>query len=295
MAKTLELTNVSRPALIRAAQAAVAGALAGEFPEDPIIGGDVSRAISCIGSVIKRHGLLLEMGLAAALKASDRFIVLTGVSLPLTKGAKQLLAARNPDESLARIKLSADSEADGIVKADLVVVDPDAGWAGAYDVKRGNGATEHRKRRPIMQNLRAARLVLASYVEQHGYGPITDTTSAVIDYYGASGFDPKFTLTREEIDGHFGVPVVATVDALTDALREALHAELPRLFEPVFDRLTGPEPRQPARPANSRQRSGVTGADALDAMTAPPIGPTRVSGRPVPARERPRQAARTNH
>ena len=108
MTKNFEVTDVSRPALIRAAQAAVAGALAGEFPEDPIIGRDVSRVISCVGSVVKRHGLLLETAIAEALKASDRFIVLTNVSLPLTKGAKQLLAARNPDENLAKIKLAAD-------------------------------------------------------------------------------------------------------------------------------------------------------------------------------------------
>ena len=293
MAKQLELTGVSRPALIRAAQAAVAGALAGEFPEDPIIGRDVSRAISCISSVVKRHGPLLETGIADALKASDRFIVLTNVSLPLTKGAKQLLAARNPDESLARIKLAANSEADGIVKVDLVVVDPDTGWAGVYEVKRGNGATEHRKRRPTIQNLRASRLVAASYLEQLGYGPIDRTTSAVIDYYGASGFDPNFTLTREDLDEHFGVPVVATVDALTDALREALHAELPRLFEPVFDRLTGPEPCQPATPKVGRRRSDVTGADALDALSAPPMGPSRVSRCAVPPRSR--RAPHTKH
>ena len=30
---------------------------------------------------------------------------------------------------------------------DIVVIDPEAGWAGAYDVKRGNGATETRRRR----------------------------------------------------------------------------------------------------------------------------------------------------
>ena len=291
----LELTDVSRPALIRAAQAAVAGALAGEFPEDPIVGRDLSRAISCIGSAIKRHGLLVQTGIGDALKSSDRFIVLTNVSLPLTKGAKQLLDAHNSEKDLARIKLAADSEAYGIVKVDLVVVDPDSGWAGAYEVKRGNGATEHRKRRPILQNLRAARLVLASYVDQHGYGPITDTTSAVIDYYGASGFDPNFTLTREELDGHFGVPVVATVDALTEALRDALHAELPRLFEPVFDRLTGPEPCPPASPRTGRRRSDVTGVAALDALSAPPIGPTRASSAALPARAPSRQAARVKH
>ena len=83
--------------------------------------------------------------------------MLPNVAIPLTKAALQLLDAKNTDETLSKIKLSADSEASGIVNVDLVVVDPEAGWAGAYEIKRGNGATEHGKRRPIMRRLRAVR------------------------------------------------------------------------------------------------------------------------------------------
>ncbi|MCK9909312.1 hypothetical protein MXD81_09235, partial [Microbacteriaceae bacterium K1510] len=147
MAKHVELSDVSKPALIRAARNAVANALAGDFPVDPVIGPELSRAISCVSSVVKRHGGLIEMGIAGALKASDRFIVLTNVPLPVTKAAAQLLDARNSDEDLSKIRLSADSEAEGIVNVDLVVVDPEMGWAGAYEIKRGNGVTEHGKRR----------------------------------------------------------------------------------------------------------------------------------------------------
>ena len=240
--------DVSQAALMRAAREAVAGALAGDFPVDPLIGKELSRALSCIGSVVKRHGALIEMGIAGALRVSDRFVVLPNVAIPLTKAALQLLDAKNTDETLSKIKLSADSEASGIVNVDLVVVDPEAGWAGAYEIKRGNGATEHGKRRPIMRRLRAVRLVLASFVDQLGYGPIKTATSAVIDYFGASGFDPHFTITREKLDEHFGVPVMATVDAMTMAVRDALEAELPALFEPVFDRMTLPKDGMPALP-----------------------------------------------
>ncbi len=294
MAKILELNDVSRPALVRAARAAVAGALAGEFPEDPIIGRDLGRALSCVNSVVKRHGGLLEASIAGALMVSERFDVLTNVTLPLTKGAQQLLAARNHDENLAKIRLSADSEADSIVKVDLVVVDPEVGWAGAYEIKRGNGVTEHGKRRPAIQKLRAARLVLASHLRLLGYDTVDCTTSAVIDYYGGSGFEAKFTLTRNDLDRHFGVPVIATVDAVTDALREALQAELPRLFEPVFDCLTGPEPCQRIARKAGRQKSDTREKEPLDVMWSPPIGPTQAS-RLSAKRNRPRQATSVKH
>lgn len=274
MAKCVELSDVSKPALIRAARNAVAGALAGDFPVDPIIGPELSRAISTVGSVVKRHGTLIEMGIAGALASSDRFTVLTNVSLPLTKGATQLLDAKNSDDDLGRIKLSADSEADGIVSLDLVVVDPEVGWAGAYEIKRGNGATEHGKRRPIVRKLRAARLVLASYVKQAGYGSVERVTSAVIDYFGGSGFESEFSLTREQLDQHFGVPVAATVDAMTETVRETLHAQLPRLLAPVIENVlsTKVQARNKVKvTATTRLKPG--GEGVLRSLDAPPIGP----------------------
>jgi len=276
MKKYPELNDVSQAALIRAAQTAVAGALAGDFPADPIIGTELSRAMSCIGSVVKRHGKLIEMAIAGALVASDRFIVVPNAELPLTKGAAQLLDAKNSDLNLSKIKLSVDSEADGIVNVDLVVVDPEASWAGVYEIKRGNGVTEHGKRRPILRKLKAGRLVLASYVRQLGYGHVETVTSAVIDYCGASGFDPNFTLTRDQLDEHFGVPVVATVDAVTAAAREALEVELPTLLGPVFDRMT--LPTQEATAATLIDNEAPTEDAAMRGsvvrtLTAPPTGP----------------------
>ncbi len=274
MAKHLGLTDVSDAALIRAARGAMAGALAGEFPEDPVIGADLSRALSVLGSTVKRHGGLIELGIAGALIASDRYVVLTNVTLPVTKAAGQLLDAKNSDQALAKIKLSADSEAEGIVNVDLVVVDPDAKWAGAYEIKRGNGATEHGKRRPIMRKLAAARLVLASYVRQAGYGTMENVTSGVIDYYGASGFDKNLTLSREHLDAHFDVPVVATVEAMTAALHEELLIALPQLFGPFLASL--PEANRDAKPASNRRRAAAGDPDtALQSLMIPPAGPGR--------------------
>lgn len=288
MAKHLGLTDVSHTALVRAAREVVAGALAGDFPQDPVIGPDLSRAISTLGSVVKRHGGLIELGIAGALITSDRFVVLSNVALPVTKGAAQLLDAKNSDQALAKIRLSADSEAEGIVNVDLVVVDPETKWAGAYEIKRGNGATEHGKRRQSIHKLRAARLVLASYVHQAGYGMMETVTSGVIDYYGASGFTPDFTLSRDQLDDHFGVPVVATVEAMTAALQEELKAALPRLFGPFLASLPahdGDEGKAAGKPI--RVTAEVIKQPAMDlavlkTLTAPPTGPSRGTNRHKP-------------
>src|SRR5260370_36096909 len=108
------------------------------------------------------------------------------------------------ERGVVKIPVKGDSKGLRMVTIDLVVVDTESGWAGAYDVKRGNGATESRKRRPIELDLRAARLILASYLAKCGYDGIRSVTSAVIDYYGASGFSKEMKLTREELDRQFG-------------------------------------------------------------------------------------------
>ena len=96
----------------------------------------------------------------------------------------------------------------------------------------------------------------------------------MIDYYGASGFDADFTITRHQIDEHFDVPVVAMVDAMTQAARDALEVELPALFEPVFEQMTQPEERVPALPNPGTSTVGkFVATAALQVTTAAPVGP----------------------
>jgi hypothetical protein len=228
---------VSPAAIARASRAVIANAMAGDFPIDPVIGADLSKSFSIINSVVKRHGLLIQRCLSDALAASGRFEILTEVRLPITGAAHDLLTSDNSDRDLRKIKLKADSNTLRMVAIDLVVVDTESGWAGAYDVKRGNGTTESRKRGPIELDLRATRLILASFLAKCGYDGIRSVTSAVIDYYGASGFSKEMRLTREELDEHFGVPVVDTIEAMTAELQRALHAEMRNLLTPALTNL----------------------------------------------------------
>jgi hypothetical protein len=58
------------------------------------------------------------------------------IQIPLTETAHDLLTSQNSQHDLAKIRLKSDSKAVRIVTVDLVVVDPEAGWAGGYDVTR---------------------------------------------------------------------------------------------------------------------------------------------------------------
>jgi hypothetical protein len=266
---------VSEAALSRAAQALVAAAVSSTFSEDPVIGPELSRAISVLGSVVKRHGLLLQRVLGDALLATGRFDVLTDVALPVTSAAAELLAAKNSPADLARIAIRADAAADRIATLDLIVIDPDARWAGAYDVKRGNGSIDSRSRRPLEHDLRASRLILASYLAKRGYPGIENVTTGVIDYYGATGFSQELKITREELDRHFDVPVRATLDMATDCLRSALHDELPRLFGNALDAIRLKETERDAvSPRSGTMRQSPASNDAIsEIINALPTGP----------------------
>jgi hypothetical protein len=267
---------VSLETISRAARMAVAGALDGDFSVDPIVGPALSHSFSFIASVIQRHGLLIQRTLGDALAASGRFEVMCDIQIPLTETAHDLLTSKNSEHDLAKIRLKSDSKAVRIVTVDLVVVDPEAGWAGAYDVKRGNGATESRKRRPIEHDLRGIRLVLANHLVKLGFEGITDTTTGIIDYYGMSGFSREIKLIRDELDSHFGVPVVGHVDAMTEALKGALHAELPGLMEPALRTLARSAAVAAAETVAKiavPSETAQTVAALADRLSARPLGP----------------------
>ncbi|WP_398466504.1 hypothetical protein [Tardiphaga sp.] len=225
---------LSRATLRRAARAVVSNAINGDFPIDPVIGADLSKTFSAVNSVVKRHGLLLQRTLGDALAASGRFEVMSDVPVPVTEAAHDLLTSRNSTRDLAKIRLKSDSNTVRMITLDLIVVDVEAGWAGGYDVKRGNGATESRKRRPLEHDLRAARLVLSSFLGKYGYGDITNVTTGIIDFYGSSGFDNELRITKEGLDEHFGVPVLDTLEMMTGELQQALHSEMRGLLGPVL-------------------------------------------------------------
>jgi hypothetical protein len=270
------IPSISDAALAHAAKTLVANAVSGAFNEDPVIGPDLSRAIAVVNSVVKRHGHLLERTLANGLVASGRFDVLVDVAIPVTDAAHELLLARNSAEDLARITIRADASAERVVTIDLVVIDPEVGWAGAYEVKRGNGAIDGRSRRPIEHDLKATRMVLSSYLAKRGYPTISRVTTGVIDYYGATGFNKELKIGRDDLDGHFGVPVRETLDKVTTCLRNALHAELPHLFTTVLEAIH----REKAKRHPGSVRTDVTHDDHLNGegalieiINARPTGP----------------------
>ncbi|MGU3451920.1 hypothetical protein [Methylobacterium sp. 391_Methyba4] len=221
--------------LLKAASDAVAAAVSTKFPLDEVLGPELSRLISISASVVKRHGILLEKAFEEALRASGRFEVLHNPTIPITAAADGLVAS-NTAESLARLSLRYDQPAVRSVNQDLVVIDIASGWAGAYSIKRGGGDMGPRLRKPLERDVASVRLLLRSYLRDQGYTTIDTVTSACIDWFGAAGLPPHLTVHGPDVDAHFGVPVIATVERMTHHLREELHRTMPGLLAPLYQR-----------------------------------------------------------
>ena len=88
-----------------------------------------------------------------------------------------------------------------------------------------------------------------------------------------SGFSNDLRIPREELDRHFGVPVVASVDQMTAALQQALHARLRPLMEPAMRNL--PVEAVDAAPTATLEHQNVT---SIFARPEGP-GPWKLRGR----------------
>jgi hypothetical protein len=279
--------------LLKAASDTVAAALNTDFPLDVLLGPNLSRLVSVCSSVVKRHGLLLERAFVEALEASGRFEVLHNHAIGLTAAADSVAAANSP-ENLARIALRYDQPTVRTIYQDLVVIDAEAGWAGAYSVKRGGGDMGPRLRKPLERDVAAVRLLLRAHLRDQGYDTVDLVTSACIDWFGSAGLPPHLTVLGTEVDQHFGAPVRATVEALTTHLRDELHRAVPKLLRPLASMVMGeqaspvktPSDPGPTRPTagrlpgkRHRGRAAKTSGNMADGLSEPaaiqvrPVGP----------------------
>lgn len=265
--------------LLKAATEAVSGAMSTRFPLDALLGPELSRLISVCSSTVKRHGLLLERAISDALQKSDRFQVLHNVTIPITAAADSIVASNAP-EPLARVALRYDAPTVRSVTCDLVVVDAAMAWAGAYQIKRGGGELTPRLRKPLERDLAAIRLLLRSLLRDQGYASIDIVTSAAIDFLGAAGLPAHLTIQGSELDTHFGVPVMPTVERMTSHLRAELHKAVPGLLQPLLPMIdmhasvTARHPRPHAKEAQSEELIGEPDflSGVLEFPTRP-IGP----------------------
>jgi hypothetical protein len=188
---------------------------------DPLMGEEYSRITSVVSSAYKRHGQILEAAILNCLRIYDKFAVWNDPALHISQAAEGLAGSYMSNPSAA---LDANIAHEGIgqrtVQVDLLVYDKEKNRVSSYEVKRGAGTHDAGKRRSMLRDLLCTQVVLRSYGNQHLDVECASAHSHVIIYYGAETLGAPFTLTRDDLDEHFGVPIVEQVEEVNSYYRE---------------------------------------------------------------------------
>ncbi len=180
---------------------------------DPLMGEDYSRVTSVVSSAYKRHGQILEASILNCLQAYDKFAVWNDPKLHIPQAAEALAGTYmgTPAAALAA-NITHEGPGDRTVQVDLLVYDKEQNTVCSYEVKRGAGTHDAGKRRSMLRDLLCTQVVLKSYGDHQLDVQCASAHSHVIIYYGAETLGAPFTLTRDDMDDHFGVPIVEQVE-----------------------------------------------------------------------------------
>ena len=194
-----------------------------KFVEDPIAGVKYSRATSIISSAYKRHGRILEFALRESLRESNRHKVWNDDTFKVSREADAL--ANTQDLDACRKTTLPYGNSIRTLQIDMVAFDNADESIRAYEIKRGNGHFDAGKIRSITRDLKCIQVLLKSYGEVADL-KATTVESKIIFYYGVRSIPRPWSLTKGELDEHFGFPVVEKIEQANDYFRSKLHALL---------------------------------------------------------------------
>ncbi len=191
-----------------------------KFIQDPVSGDRYSRSTSIVSSAYKRHGKILETALRESLKESNRHRVWQEDAFRVSRAADALVNSQ--DEDACRRSALPYGDAVRSIQVDMVAFDEADQTIRAYEMKRGNGQFDAGKIRSIRRDLLCVQVLLKSYGEVASYKPVA-AESRIIFYYGIRSIPRPWSLVREDLDEHFGFPVVAMIEDVNEYFRGRLH------------------------------------------------------------------------
>jgi hypothetical protein len=195
------------------------------FRPDPIAGEHFSRIVSVMSSAYKRHGFILERAILEQLRLCPDFEVWEDRVFQVPNTADHIVdsAIANPRAIFGTE--TSYREGHRTLQVDAIVFNRITGVIRGYEVKRGSGLHDAGKRRSILRDLLCLQVLLKSYGVNRGLD-VREARAHIIFYYGQCSIKEPFSLTREQLDDHFGWPVVEAVEAVNSYFKERLFSIL---------------------------------------------------------------------
>jgi hypothetical protein len=192
-----------------------------KFMQDPVAGLKYSRATSIVSSAYKRHGRILETALRESLRESNRHKVWQEDRFKVSRAADTLVGSQSEDACRQTTLPYGDSVR--TIQVDMVAFDSADHTIRAYEVKRGFGQFDAGKIRSIKRDLMCVQVLLKSYGEDLAKLKPVAAESRIVFYYGRRSIPRPWSLVRDELDEHFGFPVVARIEEANAYFQTKLH------------------------------------------------------------------------
>ena len=195
------------------------------FRSDPIAGEHFSKIVSVMSSAYKRHGFIIERAVLEQLKLNPNFEVWEDKAFQVTPAADHIVdsAIGRPEDVFGTETAYRDGHR--TLQIDAIVHDIKSRRIRGYEIKRGSGLHDAGKRRSILRDLLCLQILLRSYGQSRGL-EVEEASAHIIFYYGQCSIKKPFSLTKDEMDEHFGWPVLAAVESVNSLFKERLFAIL---------------------------------------------------------------------
>ena len=191
-----------------------------KFMQDPVAGLKYSRSTSIISSAYKRHGRILETALRESLRESNRHKVWHEDAFRVSRAADTLVGSQSEDA--CRLTTLPYGDSVRTLQVDMVAFDSADEKIRAYEVKRGFGQFDAGKIRSIKRDLMCIQVLLKSYGQTANVAPAA-AEARIIFYYGRRSIPRPWSLVRDDLDEHFGFPIVEKVEQANGYFRERLY------------------------------------------------------------------------
>jgi hypothetical protein len=193
-----------------------------KFREDPLLGADYSRRTSIAASAQRRHGHIIEAAFRARLKQVPHFRVWATDSFAVSAVADGMVGDEKNKLNLLKATVQYGDEKRHL-QVDAFVYDESKKTLAAYEIKRGGDRHDAGKTRSMLRDLLCTQVLLKSYGESLGL-EVNSAFSYIVFYYGVGSISKPFSLTRDDLNAHFGVDVTADIEEVNAYFRDQLMA-----------------------------------------------------------------------
>ena len=196
------------------------------FKNDPIVEKEFSKIFSLVGSSQKRHGTIIENAICEALKKHKNYEVWSEPKFKISSRVNHMTTnvnnnKKNPDwiDLLDNNLDYGDSER--TQQVDVVAYDKNRKLITALEVKRGYSHHDAGKKKKILQEILATKLLIKSYGKKLGF-EVEQGKAFICSYYGANEFSHLVEISKDGLDELFQVEIYEAVEEVNHYYRKRI-------------------------------------------------------------------------